>query len=66
MKCKLAFSCKYGTYTKGDEVTDKRVLTAYPNYFESEVEPVLETKPEPVKLETKPTPKKRTRKAKVD
>ncbi|HCH6797441.1 hypothetical protein [Vibrio parahaemolyticus] len=63
MKCKLPFACEFGSFKQDEEVTDQRVLEKYPNYFASA--PVLETKPEPVALETK-TPKKRTRKAKAE
>ncbi|ELA9391242.1 hypothetical protein QTV37_003766 [Vibrio parahaemolyticus] len=63
MKCKLSFTCEFGSFGAGQDVEDERVLSKYPNYFASE--PVLETKPEPVALETK-TPKKRTRKAKAE
>ncbi|EOX4954666.1 hypothetical protein ACFKIU_003935 [Vibrio alginolyticus] len=63
MKCNLSFACEFGSFDVGDEVEDVRVLSKYPNYFASA--PVLETKPEPVALETK-IPKKRTRKAKAE
>ncbi|HCG5956039.1 TPA: hypothetical protein NJ081_004557 [Vibrio parahaemolyticus] len=60
MKVRLPFSCKYGQFKQDEDVTDQRVIEEYTAYFY----PELETKPDPVVLETKPVPKKRTRKPK--
>ncbi|MBE5156681.1 hypothetical protein HJ044_04925 [Vibrio parahaemolyticus] len=60
MKVRLPFSCKYGQFKQDEEVTDQRVIEEYTAYFYQE----LETKPDPVVLDLKPAPKKRTRKTK--
>jgi len=57
--CRMAFSCKHGSFKRGDTAPDE-VVIEYPAYFIA-----IETKPEPVAIETKPAPKRKRKPKKV-